>query len=89
MMELVMYGMIPSANTEKRVSAPPEKRLMMPTKPEDPCRWSSSWTKPTSTTGTGTHDPNRKRAMMPSVKRIFARRSGTRKELRNAFSTAR
>ena len=31
--------------------------------------------------------PNRKSAMMNSVKRILFRRSGTRNELRNAFST--
>ena len=31
--------------------------------------------------------PSRKTAMTNSVKRIFARRSGTRNALRNAFST--
>ena len=38
-------------------------------------------------TGTGTYEPSRYTAMMNSVKRIFARRSGTRNALRNAFST--
>ena len=33
MIELVMYGMIPSANTANRVSAPPENRLMKCRKP--------------------------------------------------------
>ena len=36
MIELVMYGMIPSPNTAKRVRAPPEKRLR---KLNAPARW--------------------------------------------------
>ena len=40
-----------------------------------------------STTGTGMYEPSRKTAMMNSVKRIFARRSGTRNAFRNALST--
>ncbi len=33
MIELVMYGMIPSPNTAMRPSAPPENRLMKARKP--------------------------------------------------------
>ena len=76
MIELVMYGMIPSEKTARRVSAPPENRLMMPRNPPDLARRALVARIPMSTTGTGTCEPNRKTAMMNSVKRIFARRSG-------------
>jgi hypothetical protein len=33
------------------------------------------------------YEPSRNTAIISSVKRIFARRSGTRNALRNAFST--
>src|SRR5918994_2196342 len=75
--------MIPSEKIDRRVRAPPENRLMMFRKPPDSaprCRI------PMSTTGTGTYEPSRKTAITHSVKRIFARRSGTRNALRNAFS---
>ena len=41
MIEAEMYGMIPSANTVKRDSAPPEKRLNIPRMP--PCWPWNSW----------------------------------------------
>ncbi len=58
MIDAVMYGMMPSANTATRLSAPPEKRSRKPTTPAPPslknfCRASRS------TPGTGTYDPNR------------------------------
>jgi hypothetical protein len=56
MIELVMYGMIPSAKTETCVSAPPEKRLISPRMLLLLDAFTSS---EASTTGTGTNDPNR------------------------------
>ena len=51
-----MYGMIPSANTENRVSPPPENRLMKSRKPDV---FAEFWSWVVSTTGTGTWFPNR------------------------------
>ncbi len=60
MIELVMYGMIPSANTAKLVSAPPEKSWSQPSTPPDCDAWSRSCsTASTSIPGAGTYDPNR------------------------------
>ena len=58
MMLAVMYGMIPSANTAKRVSAPPANRFRksssrLPRSSMAACRASRL------TPGTGTNDPNR------------------------------
>ena len=86
MIELVMYGMMPSENTANRVSAPPENRSMN-------CRtlWllcansCSSLLK--SMSGAGRCEPNRNTAMMNKVKRIFFRRSGILKALTKALST--
>ena len=75
--------MIPSENTEKWPMPPPENSDSRSRNP--PCAWFSRTL--VSTTGTGTWFPNRKSTMMNSVKRILFRRSGTRNELRNAFST--
>ncbi len=41
MIDAEMYGMIPSANTEKRDSAPPENMLNSPRMP--PCWLLNSW----------------------------------------------
>ncbi len=87
MIELVMYGMMPSPNTAMRPSAPPENRLMRDRNPVWPCWASCFWSSATSTTGTGTCDPNRYTATISRVKRILFRRSGTRNALRKAFST--
>ncbi len=58
MIEAVTYGMIPSAKSEKRDSAEPEKRLssvrMPPPAPLKYC-WIALWSMP----GAGTHDPRR------------------------------
>ena len=41
MIDAVMYGMIPSANTANELSAPPEKRLRNPMAPwVSACSWS-------------------------------------------------
>ncbi len=90
MMLAVMYGMIPRAKMARCSSAPPENRLIREYSPA----WSplsaavaqmSIWL--TLTLGTGTIDPNRKTARIPSVKRIFLRRSGVRNALAKAEST--
>ncbi len=53
MIELVIYGMMPSPNTAICPSAPPEKRLISCRNPPSP--WSiASRIGPKSTTGTGT-----------------------------------
>ncbi len=59
MIELVMYGMMPSPNTAMRPRAPPEKRLMSERKPVCPCALIWRWSSVMSTTGTGTWHPNR------------------------------
>ena len=87
MIELVMYGMIPSENTANCVSAPPENRSMNCTTPWFPRLLRSSARRFRSTSGTGMCEPSRKTAMMASVNRIFLRRSGILNALTNAFST--
>ncbi len=58
MIDAVMYGMIPSAKTEKRESAPPEKRLSRPrTVLPAPLKALSICSE--STPGAGTHEPKR------------------------------
>ena len=42
MIELVMYGMMPSPKTAMRPSAPPENRLMSERKPVCPCALSAA-----------------------------------------------
>ena len=59
MIELVMYGMIPSAKTATRVSAPPEKRSMKERNPPFPPLFTACWRERVSTTGTGTWEPKR------------------------------
>ena len=76
MIELVMYGMIPSPKTANRVSAPPENRLRKPSTPPLSAASVRRWTASKSMPGTGTWEPNRYRAMTSSVKRILFRRSG-------------
>jgi hypothetical protein len=56
MIDAVTYGMIPSAKSENRESAEPEKRFSswrMPPPAKRLCSW--SW----STPGAGIHDPRR------------------------------
>ena len=87
MIELVMYGMIPSENTANLVSAPPENRSM-----KVRALWLLTW--PCSAFsadrlmfGAGMADPSRNTAMIPIVNRIFFRRSGILNALAKAFST--
>ncbi len=86
MIELVMYGMMPSEKTANRVSAPPENRSMNCSAPWLPRLFLRSDNALRSMFGTGTWEPSRKTAMIPMVNRIFLRRSGILKALTNAFS---
>src|SRR5438067_826899 len=88
MIELVMYGMIPSENTANFVSAPPENRSMnwrrlcwLPW-----MAWASALT---LMLGTGTWEPSRYTAMIITVNRIFLRRSGILNALTKALSIER
>src|SRR4051794_577433 len=76
MIELVMYGMMPSPKMANRVSAPPEKRFRKPRTPPRSEAAVSSSTAWKSTPGVGMWAPKRYRAMTARVKRIFPRRSG-------------
>src|SRR5271169_1704352 len=81
MMLAVMYGMMPSANTDKRSSAWPLSRLTMASTPavELPAAVAAFEQKATffsSMPGVGSVAPNRNKAMRPSVISIFLRRSG-------------
>jgi len=81
MIDAVMYGMIPSANTANWVSAPPENSCRKPSTPP-----SSAWVRRVATAsrsmpGTGMNAPNRYNAIIDSVKKTLLRRSGMRKTL--------
>ena len=76
MIDDVMYGMIPSANTAALVRAPPENRSRKPSAPFGACFFKSLIVLK-STYGAGMCDPSRNKKMMPIVNRIFFRRSGT------------
>src|ERR1700712_229059 len=87
----VMYGMMPSAKTESWSSAPPLNRLTR----EYRFRWSplltafrQFWIASVETPGEGIVLPTRNSTMIPSVNRSFLRRSGVRKALPKAASTA-
>src|SRR6478735_7691683 len=89
MIDAVMYGMMPSAKIESLRSAPPENRFTSEYRPD--VSWFAFrqvWTLPKSTNGAGMKDPRRNRAMMPSVKKIFRRRSGVRKIRPTALNNA-
>ena len=60
MIDDVMYGMIPSANTAAPVSAPPENRSRKPIAPRGRVLFFSSRIAWKSTYGTGMYDPIRK-----------------------------
>ena len=59
MIEAVTYGMIPSAKSEKRERAEPEKRFRRPSTPlpAEPPKIELSWL--SLIPGAGTHEPNR------------------------------
>ncbi len=80
-----MYGMMPSARTEKRSSAPPENRLTHPN--SVPLAASkneaSAWP---SMPGVGTATPIRYTASMQAVKTSRRRNSGMREAFENPSS---
>src|SRR5688572_7927343 len=80
MIDAVMYGMMPSANTDNLRNAPPEKRSIKPRKEPAFCRTNSS-NRRASTPGVGTCCPKRYTASIASVNRIRVRRSGMRNTL--------
>jgi hypothetical protein len=82
MIDEVMYGMIPSANTANWVSAPPEKSCRNPRTPPSSACVRRVATASRSMPGTGMNDPNRYRAIIRSVNSTLFRRSGIRKTLR-------
>src|ERR1700691_4332533 len=89
MMLAVMYGMIPSANTDMYLSALPLSRsTICSTFAAPELAWAAEQI-PTFASlmpGAGSDEPNRNRATMPSVKSSFLRRSGVRNARMNAVS---
>src|SRR5215218_3117980 len=90
MMLAVMYGMIPSANTLSRSSAPPENRLTS----EYTSRWAEFCAcsrqlliASTETPGPGMEAPRRYTAMIARENSSLRRRSGVRNAAANACST--
>jgi hypothetical protein len=59
MIEAVTYGMIPSAKSEKRESAEPEKRFNRPRTPLPPEPPKKVFSACSSTPGAGTQEPRR------------------------------
>ena len=89
MMLAVMYGMMPSANTDMYFSALPLSRstiCSVPARPDLAATPAQYETFASLMPGAGKHEPNRNKAMMPSVKSSFLRRSGVRNARMNAVS---
>src|ERR1700744_6574313 len=89
MMLAVMYGIMPSAKTDMYFSALPLSRstiCSVPGRPVDCEMFEQNETFDSLMPGEGSDDPNRNRAMMPSVKSSFLRRSGVRNARMNAVS---
>src|SRR6201995_2045065 len=89
MMLAVMYGMMPSANTDMYLSALPLSRstiCRVPARPELAAAFEQIETFASLMPGAGSDEPNRNKAMMPSVKSSFLRRSGVRNARMNAVS---
>src|SRR5580698_7793647 len=80
MIDAVIYGMIPSANTDKRRILPPANRSKKPNIPPD-WRVRKSCQRMTSMPGVGTKLPNRYTASIANVNSTRFRRSGMRKIL--------
>ena len=90
MMLAVMYGMMPSANTDSCSSAPPLNRLTRAKTPALLASRDAGMDAPFSEMpGVGSDAPSRKMAMMKRVKSSFLRRSGVRNARRNAVSMRR
>ena len=79
MIELVMYGMIPSPKTAILVRAPPENRLRYAMTPPLFAAAARDWTALKSTPGQMMLSPSRYTPMMNRVNRILLRRSPIRK----------
>ena len=89
MMLAVMYGMMPSANTDMYLSALPLSRsTICNVAASRSCsrRWRRYATFASLMPGAGSDEPNLNRAIMPSVKSSFLRRSGVRNARMNAVS---
>src|SRR5712692_8964917 len=82
MMEAEMYGMMPRANTERRRSAPPEKRSRKPNTPPD-MALKNSESATGSTPGVGMWEPRRYTASSPNVYITRRRRSSIAQMLRS------
>ena len=86
MIDAVTYGMIPSANSENRESAPAGEEVQQA---EDVPPWPLKYSLivAESTPGAGTHEPRRYSARINAVKRTRCRSSGTRHALASQEST--
>ena len=85
MIDDVMYGMIPSANTAAPVSAPPENRSRKPSAPVARALLQLQ-DRVEVDVRNGDVRPDRNMKMMKIVKKILFRRSGTRNMLRRRES---
>ena len=84
MIDAEMYGMMPSANTERRRRLPPENRSTIPSKV--PCTWSKNCARACpSMPGVGTWAPIRYATSRPTVIRIRRFSSGILKTFWNAW----
>ena len=77
MIELVIYGMMPSAKMANWVSAPPENRFKNPSTPLLSADDFSCFTASKSIPGTGICVPSRNRPITARVNKILFRSSGT------------
>ncbi len=80
-----MYGMMPSARTEKCSSAPPENRLTQPKSVPLVC-WKSEASAWPSMPGVGTATPRRNTASIAAVNTRRRRNSGMREAFENPSS---
>src|ERR1700734_2579530 len=81
--------MMPSANTDMYFSALPLSRstiCRVPARPDVAATFEQYETFASLLPGAGRDEPNRNKAMMPSVKSSFLRRSGVRNARMNAVS---
>src|SRR3954469_5347952 len=90
MIDAVMYGMIPSANSEIRDRPPPLNVFSSCRTPPLPLQLLLIWSiASVLTPGTGMKEPSRYSARIAAVKTSFLRISATRNELRIVETTAR
>src|SRR5688572_14260142 len=86
MIDAEMYGMIPRANTDRRLNAPPEKRSRKPKTPELTALKNSDRATG-STPGVGMCEPRRYTASSANVKSTRLRRSSIAQMLRTVSTT--